>query len=116
MPTTRPTTTDAASAARGSAAAVTGLGAVLMALFPFSLPFLILTAAALAPLIVLSLIAAVPLALLAGVALAIRAGTRRLLGRRRGAERRSGGPKAAALEPLLPGAERAGLRRRGSGA
>lgn len=113
MTRTRPTTTDTASAFGGVAAAVTGLGVVLMALFPFSLPFLLLTAAFLAPLLVLPLLAGVPLALLAAVALAIRAVARRLLSRRRTAGQRRGDPEAA-LEPLLPGAGASGIHRHGS--
>lgn len=116
MTTTRPTTMDTGSAAAGGAATVTGLGVVLMALFPFSLPFLLLTIAFLAPLLVLPIVIGVPLALLAGIALAVRGLARMLFRRGRGVERRSGDPKAAALEPLLPGSEGPGLHRRGSGA
>ena len=64
-------------------AAMTGLGVLVMALFPLSLPFLILLAAATAPLLLLGAAVAVPLAAVALLALGVRAIVRRI-GRARG--------------------------------
>jgi hypothetical protein len=61
-----------ANTASGIAAAITGVGELMMALFPFAIPILLLTAAFTAPLVILGVIVALPLAIVAGVVLAIR--------------------------------------------
>jgi hypothetical protein len=75
------TTPATADTAAGIAAAVTGIGLIIFALFPLAIPFLLLTAAFAAPLVLLLLAAALPLAFLAGIVLAIRGIGRRLRGR-----------------------------------
>jgi hypothetical protein len=62
----------AADTASGVAAAITGVGVLMVALFPFAIPILLLTAAFTAPLVILGLVAALPFAVVAGVVLAIR--------------------------------------------
>lgn len=66
------TTESAADTASGITAAITGLGILIGALFPFAIPILLLTAAFRAPLVILGLVAALPLAIVAGAVLAIR--------------------------------------------
>jgi hypothetical protein len=71
----------AADTASEAAGVMIGLGVLTMALFPFALPFLLLTVAFAAPLLLLPLVAALPLAVVAGVVLAIRRIRRRLAAR-----------------------------------
>jgi membrane protein implicated in regulation of membrane protease activity len=83
----------------GVVAALTGIGIVTFALFPLSLPILILTAASLLPLLAVGLAVAIPVALIAAVALAIRAIFRRAAGGRDSVnrdERRGGAVSAVA--------------------
>jgi hypothetical protein len=58
-----------------------GGGIVTMALFPFAIPILLLTAVFTAPLVILGIAAALPVGIVAGVVLAIRTIGRRLRGR-----------------------------------
>jgi hypothetical protein len=71
----------------GVAAALTGIGIVTFALFPLSIPILILTAASLVPLLAVGIVVAIPVALIAAVVLAIRAIRRRATGRRGSVDR-----------------------------
>jgi hypothetical protein len=71
----------------GVVAALTGIGIVTFALFPLSLPILILTAASLLPLLAVGIVVAIPFALIAAVVLAIRAIRRRATGRRDSVDR-----------------------------
>lgn len=64
-------------AASGTAAALTGIGALLVALFPLAIPFLILTAVFAAPLVLIPFALAIPVLLLAGVVVGARAIWRR---------------------------------------
>jgi hypothetical protein len=66
----------------GILAALTGLGVVIFALFPLSIPILILTVAALVPLLALGAVVAIPVALIAVALLAVRAIRRRAGGGR----------------------------------
>jgi hypothetical protein len=72
------TTEPATLSASAIAGAITGVGVVTMALFPFAIPILLLTAAFTAPLVLAVALAALPVAIVAGVARAMRA-----IGRRR---------------------------------
>ena len=67
----------------GVAAVAAGTGTLLLALFPLSLPFLVLTAVAVAPLALLGLVPLLAVGLAAGVVVAIRAGVRGITGRGR---------------------------------
>ena len=62
----------------GVVAALTGIGIVTFALFPLSLPILILTAASLVPLLAVGAVVAVPVVAIGAVVLAIRAIVRRV--------------------------------------
>ena len=70
MPTTRLAESAVLS---GVAAALTGLGVLSFVFFPFSIPFLLVTAAFVAPLVILPVVAALPVAIAFGLARAIRA-------------------------------------------
>jgi hypothetical protein len=61
----------------GILAALTGLGIVTFTLFPLSLPILILTLAALVPLLALGAVVAVPVGVIAVAVLGVRAIRRR---------------------------------------
>jgi hypothetical protein len=76
--TTSQATPSAADTASEVGGVLIGFGILTMALFPFALPILLLTAAFAAPLVLLPLVAALPFAVVAGVVLAVRR-----LGRRR---------------------------------
>src|SRR5262245_28632735 len=78
----------------GISAATTGLGILTFALFPLVLPILILTVAALVPLLAVGAILAIPVALIAAVVLGIGAIGRRVGGRRASvrADERQGRP------------------------
>jgi len=91
----------AATAVAGTAAAATGAGAVVMALFPFAIPFLLLTVVFVAPLLVLPLVAAVPIAVLVAAGLAARGAWRALSRRRRApkSERRLEGRRSRTSPP-----------------
>jgi hypothetical protein len=65
-------TTSAADTASGIAAALTGLGILTIALFPFAIPIALLTAAFAAPFLLLGVVAALPLVIVASVVLAGR--------------------------------------------
>ena len=75
-------TESAAHATSGTAALLTGVGAVTFALFPFLIPILLLTAVFAAPLALIGLAGALVAAVVAGVALVGRAAWRGLGGRR----------------------------------
>ena len=80
----------------GIAAVAAGTGTLLLALFPLSIPFLVLTAVAVAPLALLGLVPLLVVAPVVGIVLVIRAGARRIGGRRPRREH----------EVLVPRAER----------
>jgi hypothetical protein len=62
----------------GISTALTGGGVLTLALAPLALPILILTIAALVPLLAVGLVLAIPIALIAGVVSAVRAIARRV--------------------------------------
>lgn len=70
--------TDAAAVASGAGGALVGAGILTFVLFPFAIPFLLLTAVFAAPLLIVPLALALPVAIAAGAAAAIRAIGRRL--------------------------------------
>jgi hypothetical protein len=61
----------------GISTALTGGGVLTLALAPLALPILILTIAALVPLLAVGLVLAIPIAVIAGIVAAIRAIGRR---------------------------------------
>lgn len=72
----------------GVMAGAVGVGTLVLALFPFAIPFLALTAVAVAPLALLGLVPLLLAVPLVGAAVAIRAGVRRVRGRERRGELR----------------------------
>ena len=77
------------------AAALTGIGILVMVLFPLAIPALVLAAALAAPFVVLVAALAVAAALVVGPFLAIRRMARRSAGRFRSRSRRFGRPDRA---------------------
>ncbi len=85
-------TESSTQAVNGIGAALAGIGILTLALAPLSIPFLILTAAFLAPVAILALVAALVLGLFAGAVVAVRTMWRRL--GKQGAQSGRRGPKA----------------------
>ena len=104
----------AAAAVAGTAAAATGAGAVVMALFPFAIPFLLLTVVFVAPLLVLPLVAAIPIAVLVAAGLAARGAWRALSGRRRRAPKSERRPEGRRSRTSRPRDRRPGIVHQGS--
>ena len=86
--------TTAGDIASGTAAPLVGLGVLTVAVFPFSIPILLLTVAFTVPLVILSAALLLPVALVAGAV----AGVRRLVGRLRRRPSASRGRSHAAAE------------------
>jgi hypothetical protein len=84
----------------GISTGLSGLGILTFALAPLALPILILTIAALVPLLAVGLVVAIPVGVIAGVWVAIRAIGRRVRSAARPADRdRRRGLRVAAPRP-----------------
>jgi hypothetical protein len=94
------TTESAALTTTGIAGVIAGGGIVTFALFPFAIPFLLLTAVFAAPLVLLAVVPALAVGIVATVVLAIRAIGRRL--GRRAEESRAGRARGQALPRIRP--------------
>jgi hypothetical protein len=81
--TSMSTTESAMTTVSGIAAAVVGVGTLLLVLFPISIPILILTAVAVAPLALLGLVPILAVGIVAAAMIGVRAATRGMRGSHR---------------------------------